>query len=126
LPTTARVLIEIAAALITLGGLYDVFASKLPPNLAAICAGNEQACRLVRLLLRALGGALVSIGIAVGLLAGASGSLLSRQTLVLILILVLPSEGVNSICMYRAGSPFYIPMSFACLTLLGVVLGWLS
>jgi hypothetical protein len=45
-------------------------------------------------------------------------------TLVLILILVLPAEGINAFCMYRVGSPFYIPLTFVLLTVAGVGLAW--
>jgi hypothetical protein len=124
LPATAQILLQIAAAFITLGGLYDLLAPKLPPNLAAICGENESARKLARELLRALGGSLVAIGIAVELLVSRFSFPDPRPMLTLILVLVLPSEGINSVCMYRAGSPFYIPLAFATLTILGVLLAW--
>lgn len=124
MPATARILLQVAAALITLGGLYDLLAPKLPPNLTAICGENESARKLARELLRALGGSLVAIGIAVELLVSSFNIPDPRPTLTLILVLVLPSEGINSVCMYRVGSPFYIPLAFATLTLLGVLVAW--
>jgi hypothetical protein len=70
---SGRLLLETAAGLITAGGLFDVFVSRLPKNLAALCGEDERAVRLVRELLRALGGALVAIGLAVFALAATSG-----------------------------------------------------
>lgn len=124
MPLTARIVLETAAALITLGGLYDLFTPRLPPHLVAICGGSESASRLVRELLRALGGSLVAIGLTVAVLIGASGTPVQPQTLLLVLLLVIPSEGINAFCMYRVGSPFYFPLAFALLAILGVVLGW--
>jgi hypothetical protein len=122
LPVIARILLETAAVLITLGGLYDVFVPRLPSHLAALCGHDEKACRLARELLRALGGSLVAIGVTLGFLAASPSALTYRHNLVLVLLLVLPSEGINSFCMRRVGSPFYIPLAFALLTLLGVLL----
>jgi hypothetical protein len=62
LPTIARIMLYCAAALIAIGGLYDVFVPRLPSNLVAMCGGDERACKLVRELLRALGGSLVAVG----------------------------------------------------------------
>jgi hypothetical protein len=42
----------------------------------------------------------------------------------LVLLLVLPSEGINSLGMHRVGSPFLVPLAFTLLTLLGVLLAW--
>jgi hypothetical protein len=120
----ARILLEIAATLITLGGLYDLFVPRLPLNLALICGDNRQAYRLVRELLRALGGALTAIGIAVFVLVALPGPPLPPATLLLVLLLVVPAEGTNALAMRRVGSPFYIPLAFIALTLLGVYLAW--
>lgn len=120
-----RIVLLTVAALITLGGLYDVFAPRLPANLTAHCGGDERACRLARELLRALGAALVAIGLAVALLVAASGADVPPLTRVVILLLVVPSEGVNAVAMSRFGSPFYIPLAFVLLTCLGVFLACL-
>ena len=122
MPVIGLVVLETAAALITLGGLYDLFTPRVPVNLAMQCGGDQQALRLVRELLRALGGSLVAIGLTVSILVATSSD--AKQFLPAVLVLVLPSESVNSFCMYRVGSPFYIPLAFALLTLLGVLLCW--
>jgi len=124
LPLIGRFMLETAAILIALGGLYDIFVPRLPANLLAQCSHDEKACKLARELLRALGGSLVAIGLTVGVLIASTPVQAPARTLLLVLLLVLPSEGINSFCMRRVGSPFYIPMAFALLTLLGVVLAW--
>ena len=123
MPAIGRVVLETAAALVTLGGLYDFFTPRLPANLATQCAGHQQAQRLVRELLRALGGSLVAIGLAVAILVATTSD--AKPVLAVVLVLVLPSEAVNSFCMRRVGSPFQVPLAFAALTLLGVLLCWL-
>jgi hypothetical protein len=122
----ARVVLMISGALIAFGGLYDLLTPRLPLNLLAICGVNHSAQALVRELLRALGGALTAIGFSVCLITLFAGSALTSLQLTLILVLVLPAEGVNAFCMYRVGSPWKVPAAFASLTLLGVILAWLA
>jgi hypothetical protein len=120
----ARIVLNSAAALIFFGGLYDLLTPKLPPNLAAICGDNERARKLVRELLRALGGSLVAIGATVGALVNTSTPENVHRSLLLILLLVIPAEGINSLSMRKVGSPFFIPLAFLLLTILGVALAW--
>ncbi len=120
----ARIMLYCAGALIAMGGLYDVFVPRLPSNLVALCAGNQRACKLVRELLRALGGSLLAVGTTVAFLVSRWEIRDPRRTLMLVLLLVLPSEGINSLSMYRVGSPFLVPVAFTLLTLLGVLLAW--
>jgi uncharacterized protein YjeT (DUF2065 family) len=122
--SAGRIALEIAAALITSGGLYDVFTPRLPSNLKKICGANEGVHRLTRELLRAVGGSLIAIGVSVAWLAIVSGPSPRPSALVLVLLLVLPAELMNSICMFRVGSPFYFPLAFALITILGVALEW--
>jgi hypothetical protein len=89
-----------------------------------MCDGNSQSSKLARELLRALGGALVAIGLTVGAMAAGLRFQDQRSTLILILLLVLPAEGINSLCMYRVGSPYLFPMAFALLTVVGAILAW--
>ena len=122
--TISRVVLNSAAALIVLGGLYDLFTPKLPPSLIAICGDNERAKKLVRELLRALGGSLVAVGATVAALVNTSTPETTRRNLLLVLLLVIPAEGINSFSMRKVGSPFYVPLAFLLLTLLGVALAW--
>jgi hypothetical protein len=120
----ARTILLISGALIAFGGLYDLFTPRLPLNLLAICGVSHRAQSLVRELLRALGAALTAIGFAVCTIALFGGPVLSNLQLALIVLLVLPAEGVNAFGMHRVGSPWRIPLAFAILTLLGVALAW--
>jgi hypothetical protein len=120
----ARIILVISGALIASGGLYDLFTPRLPLNLLAICGVSHRAQSLVRELLRALGGALTAIGFAVCAISLFAGPAPSHFHLGLILLLVLPAEGVNAFCMHRVGSPWRYPLVFAVLTLLGVILVW--
>jgi hypothetical protein len=118
-----RITISLAAGLITAGGLYDVFVRRLPANLSAMCGENPAAARLARELLRALGGALVAVGLTIAAVVNLDGGCDLRSRMMLVLLLVVPSEGVNTFSMYRVGSPFYVPLGFVLLVLVGV---WLS
>jgi hypothetical protein len=122
--TPGRIILEIAAGLITAGGLYDVFTPQLPSNLKKICGASESAHRLTRELLRALGGSLIAIGAATAYLVTTSGANPDLSTLMLMLILIVPAELINAFSMYRVGSPFYLPLAFTALAILGVVLSW--
>ena len=119
-----RIILEIASGLITAGGLFDVFTPNLPSNLVTICGANEAAQKLSRELLRALGGALIAVGAATAYLAVTSGANPDPSTLVLMLLLVVPAELINAVSMFRVGSPFYFPLAFASLTILGAALWW--
>jgi hypothetical protein len=119
-----RIILELAAGLITAGGLYDLLIPRFPANLVRMTGENENAQKLVRELLRALGGALVAIGVATELLVVTSWTHPDLSTLVLILLLVVPAESINAVCMFRVGSPFYVPAGFVLLTILGVALCW--
>jgi hypothetical protein len=120
----ARIVLNVAAALIVLGGLYDLLTPKFPPNLAAICGDNDRARKLVRELLRALGGSLVAVGATVAALVNTSTPATIHRTLLLILLLVIPAEGINTYSMRKVGSPFFVPLGFLLLTVLGVALAW--
>jgi hypothetical protein len=120
----ARIVLNSAAALIVLGGLYDLLTPKLPPNLAAICGDNDRARKLVRELLRALGGSLIAVGATIAVLVNTSIPETTHRNLLLILLLVVPSEGINSYSMRKVGSPFFVPLAFLLLTILGVFLAW--
>ena len=120
----ARIVLNLSAALIVLGGFYDLFTPKLPTNLAAICGDNDRAHKLVRELLRALGGSLVAVGATVAALVNTSTTEIIHRNLLLILLLVIPAEGINSVSMRKVGSPFFVPLAFLLLTVLGIALAW--
>ena len=82
----------LARAVQCAGGLFDVFTPRLPENLKKICGANEGAYKLTRELLRALGGSLIAIGVAVAYLVFASGPNPDPAVLVVVLLFVLPAE----------------------------------
>lgn len=114
--------LEASGVLIALGGLYDIFTPKLPPNLASICGADDQSSHLVRQLLKALGACLLAVGVTVIILAAGLTEQNASRVLALIFILVLPSEGFNALGMYRVGSPYTVPLLLIALTLYGVLL----
>jgi hypothetical protein len=126
MPTIGQAVLEGAGGLIALGGLYDVLVPRLPTNLKAMCGEDARSSKLVRELLRALGGSLVGIGVAVVILASGFDRESRERTTVLILILVLPSEGMNTLGMLRVGSPYYVPLALIVLTTVGLVISWSS
>jgi hypothetical protein len=126
MPAAGRLLVGIAGALIALGGCYDLFASKLPAGFVAACADRPQAARLTRELLRALGGALLAVGIAIAGVAIHAHGRFTRTEVVLLLLLALPSEGANAFAMRRAGSPWAFPAVFLAILLVGIVLSLFS
>lgn len=121
---TGRLIIEFSGILIALGALYDLFTPRLPLNLVMICGGNSAAEKLARELLRALGGALLGIGITVALLAQMCKDSIPHSILTVVILLVLPAEGVNALAMRRVGSPYGIPLAFTALSIVGVILSW--
>jgi hypothetical protein len=110
--------------LIAVGGAYDLLTPALPSNLAVICRDNRESAKIVRELLRALGAALIAIGTSIVVLLASSGNPVPRRDLIIVLLLVLPTEGINALGMYRVRSPYQIPLAFAALTVAGVVLTW--
>jgi hypothetical protein len=91
-----------------------------------MCGGDARSSKLARELLRALGGPLVGIGVAVVVLASGFDRASRERTTMLILILVLPSEGMNTLGMFRVGSPYYVPLALIVLTLVGLAISWSS
>jgi hypothetical protein len=121
-----RLLVAVAGVLIALGGAYDLFTSKLPPNFVAACADRPQAARLTRELLRALGAALVAVGASIVFVALHTHGPFSRFELILLVLLAVPSEGVNAFAMHRAHSPWQFPVAFLSILLGGIALSVLA
>jgi hypothetical protein len=93
-------------------GYLGVTKADVSPQLSLLLLG----------LLRALGGCLLAIGI-VGLLI-INGPLKrgERWASWALLVLIGISEGINASQMWRFGSPYYFPLAFVALTILGVLL----
>jgi hypothetical protein len=64
------------------------------------------------------------VGATVALLIDGMGLQNPSRTLILVLLLIVPAEGINAFCMYRVRSPFLVPLAFTLLTALGVLVAW--
>ena len=116
-----------AAALVMLGGCYDMVIPAVPSNLLGYLeiAKADMSPHLSSLLLgllRALGGCLLAIGITAFLIINGPLKRGERWASWTLLILIGLSEGINASQMWRFGSPYYAPLAFVALTVLGVVI----
>jgi hypothetical protein len=82
----------------------------------------KAAAIAIRELLRALGACLVAIGATVATVAVSMDLRHDHRKIAIILMLVLPSEGLNAVGMRRVGSPYFVPLTFILLTVVGVAL----
>ena len=125
-------LLYFSGSLVVAGSMYDLFVPSLPANLLAY-QGVTRATIDTRVatldlgLLRALGGCLLAIGATALVLVG-HGPVLRRErwACLALVMLVGVSEGINSYQMARFASPFYAPLTFVGLMLVGVGLVWPS
>ncbi len=122
-------LLYVAGSLVIAGSMYDLFVPTVPPNLLTY-QGVTQATidpRVAALdlgLLRALGGCLLAIGATALVLVHGPVRRGERWAMVALVMLVGVSEGINASQMIRFGSPFYAPLTFVGLMLVGVGLVW--
>ena len=124
------ILLNLAGALIVAGGLYDIFTPSMPPHELDFIrgAGGEPsagAVTLSRELLRALGGALVSVGLAMLALVNIPFRRGERWAGWTIAAIVCVSEGVNAVGMARIDGPFWAPLGFMGLALAGLLIAYL-
>lgn len=115
------------AALVMLGGCFDMLLPSVPSNLLGYMGLTtaEMSPHLSSLLLgllRALGGCLVAIGITALLIINGPLKRGERWASWALLILIGLSEGINASQMWRFGSPYYGPLAFVALTVVGVML----
>jgi hypothetical protein len=122
-------LLYVAGSLVIAGSMYDLFVPTVPANHMAYL-GVSPATMPTRFaaldlgLLRALGGCLLAIGATALVLVHGPIRRGERWALFALVILVGVSEGINSYQMSRFGSPFYGPLTFVGLMLIGVGLVW--
>jgi len=93
-------------------GYLEVAKADMPPHLSSLLLG----------LLRALGGCLLTIGISALLIINGPLKRGERWASWALLILIGLSEGINASQMWRFGSPYYWPLAFVALTVVGVVI----
>ena len=122
-------LLYVAGSLVIAGSMYDLFVPSLPANLLAY-QGVTQATIDTRVatldlgLLRALGGCLLAIGATALVLVHGPIRRSERWALLTLVMLVGVSEGINSYQMARFGAPFYAPLTYVGIMLVGIGLVW--
>jgi hypothetical protein len=121
------IILNCAAALVMLGGCFDMLMPAVPRNLLSYLAVakadmSPHLSSLLLGLLRALGGCLLAIGITGLLIINGPLQRGERWATWALLILIGLSEGVNASQMWRFGSPYYGPLAFVALTVVGVVI----
>lgn len=120
-------ILNCAAALVALGGCFDMLLPAVPSNLSdylkpGIVEVSPQLSSLVLGILRALGGCLLAIGITAFFLINGPIKRGERWASWALLILIGFSEGINASQMWRFGSPYYFPIAFVALTVVGVMM----
>ena len=123
----ALTVLNCAAALVMLGGCFDMVIPAVPSNLLGYMELTKadmspHLSSLLLGLLRALGGCLLAIGITGLLIVNGPLKRGDRWASWALLILIGLSEGINASQMWRFGSPYYWPLVFIALTAVGVVL----
>ena len=121
------ILLNIAATLVMLGGCFDMFLPIVPANLLHYLKlpGHALTPELSSLLLglfRALGGCLLAIGLACLIIINYPVKRGERWASWAVLLLIGLSEGINASQMWRFGSPYYFPLAFVVLTVIGLLL----
>jgi hypothetical protein len=119
-------ILNCAAGLVILGGCFDMFIPSVPANLreylrVSVADLSPQLSSLLLGLLRALGGCLLAIGITAVLIINGPLKRGERWASWAVLLLIGLSEGINASQMWRFGSPYYAPLGFVALTIVGVV-----
>ena len=125
--TVGLKILNCAASLVMLGGCFDMLIPAVPSNLlgyleVAKADMSPHLSSLLLGLLRALGGCLLAIGITALLIINGPLRRGERWASWALLILIGLSEGINASQMWRFGSPYYFPLAFVALTVVGVVL----
>ena len=121
------IILNCAAALVVLGGCFDMLLPAVPSNLLAYlglakAAVSPHLSSLLLGLLRALGGCLLAIGITALLIINGPLKRGERWAPWTLLILIGVSEGINASQMWRFGSAYYGPLAFVALAVIGVML----
>jgi hypothetical protein len=125
--TVGLALLNMAGVLVIAGALYDLLVPSIPPNhLAYLGAADEpldaRYAELDLAMLRSIGGCLLAIGATTLVLTNGPirrGETWARVTVVL---LVGVSEGNNAYRMFPFDSPWYGPLGFAVLAVVGAAL----
>jgi hypothetical protein len=120
-------ILNCAAAFVAFGGCFDMLIPAVPSNLVGYLGITKaemspQLSFLLLGLLRALGGCLLAIGITALLIINGPLKRGERWASWALLILIGISEGINASQMLRFGSPYYWPLGFVGMTIVGVLI----
>lgn len=123
----AQILLYLSAVLILVGGLYDLLTPSAPPHHLAFLGVSAQeldprTASLLPALLRALGGALIGVGVGSLILINRGVCQGHRWATVALVLMVGLTEGVNAGQMHSVGSPYWAPLTFICLMTIGAAL----
>ena len=121
------VLLNVAGTLVIAGSLYDLLVPTIPPNhVAYIGTADRQLdpryAELDIAMLRSIGGCLLAIGVTVLVLANGPIRRGEGWARVALAVLIGVSEGNNAYRMFPFGSPWYGPLTFAALGIVGSIL----
>jgi hypothetical protein len=121
------VILNIAAALVIVGSLYDLGVPMVPPNHLSYVgdlppAARSRFAQIDLAMLRSIGGCLLAIGVACLLLVNGPVRRGNGLALIVVVLLIGMAEGNNAYRMYPFASPWYGPLSFAILGIVGAVL----
>ena len=120
-------ILNCAAALVMLGGCFDMLIPAVPANLldylkVTKAEMSPQLSSLLLGLLRALGGCLLAIGMTALLIINGPLRRTERWASWALLILIGLAETINASQMWRFGSPYYFPLAFVALTVIGLII----
>ncbi len=125
--TTGLLLLNVAGVLVIVGSLYDLLVPTTPSNhllyLGEMDGQSASRCEQLDLaMLRSIGGCLLPIGLTTLLLANGPIRRGERWARLTVVLLVGISEGHNAYRMFPFDSPWYGPLGFALLTVIGAAL----
>lgn len=120
-------ILNVAAAMVIVGSLYDLCVPAIPPNHRGYLAGldpqiDDRFAQLDLAMLRSIGGCLLAIGVVSLLLINGPVRRGSGWARLAVVLLIVIAETNNAYRMYPFASPWYGPLSFAILAVLGTVL----
>jgi hypothetical protein len=121
---TGLILLNIASVLVIAGSLYDLLVPSMPPNHLAYVGAidgriDPRYAELDLAMLRSIGGCLLAVGVTALVLTNGPVRRGEGWARVAVAVLVGVSEGNNAFRMYPFGSPWYGPLGFAVLVVVG-------
>ena len=123
----ALILLNCVATAVLMGSCYDMFMPGVRDNLLDYLGMTraEMSPRLATLLLgifRSLGGCLLAVAVTAFVLINGPVKRGERWASWTVLILIGLSEGINATQMWRFGSPYYWPLLFVAMAVVGILI----